>query len=273
MSHYLVGSLILYIGTFSVWGMIVSKIPVIKQEILDGLPVNIDWSFYALLFIFIIGFIFTIYLYLNSLKLSREYLTLKCIAEDVGIKSFYPHKTQEDKKHDWDILECGLKNISVKNLYILGLTGWNTFGTPKSMLHNVISKLDGTVNILLLNPKSDAFKTRMTELKANEEHHKQELINTLKSCQLMKQAGVDINISLYTQKPIWKMIFTDNYMWLQHYSKNNHVDDTPVYVFYKNKNDTSIFTPLTEVFQKRLNDDGSILVDLDSKNFEDLFNS
>jgi len=66
------------------------------------------------------------------------------------------------------------------------------------------------------------------------------------------------------------MIFTDSYMWLQHYSKNNHVDENPVYSFYKNDNGTSIFLPLTEVFQKRLHDQGSINLDLETVKFDEL---
>jgi len=270
MSHYLIGSFILWIASFSFWGMFISKISKIKNELAKDLPVDIDWTFYGLLFLVIISFLALTRSHARALTLSTEYLKLKYLIEGIGVKGFYLHKVPQEKQQDWEALAGGLKKGAIKNLYILGLTGWNTFGSPSSSLHSVISQFEGSVNILLLNPKSEAFKTRMTEIQANEQTHKAELINTLQSCQLLKKAGVDIKVTLYSQRPIWKMIFTDSYMWLQHYSKNNHVDENPVYSFYKNDNGTSIFLPLTEVFQKRLHDQGSINLDLETVKFDEL---
>ncbi|WP_374086622.1 hypothetical protein [Methylomicrobium lacus] len=270
MAHYVIGGIILWVAGFSFWGYLVTQISKIKGELAKGLPIDLDWTFYFLVFLFIITFSILIRTYLKALALSKQYLKLKNIAEGIGVKGFYPHNTEQDKKQDWEALASGIASGSAKNLYILGLTGWNTFGSPSTPLHGVISQFKGTVNVLLLNPKSEAFKTRMIEIQANEKTHQSELINTLKSCHLLKKAGINIKVTLYSHRPIWKMIFTDSYMWLQHYSKNNHVDDNPVYSFYKNDNGTSIFLPLTEVFEKRLRDDGSIELDLEALNVDEL---
>jgi hypothetical protein len=47
------------------------------------------------------------------------------------------------------------------------------------------------------------------------------------------------------------MIILDNFLWLQHYAQNTHVERMPVYGIQRKADGSNLFDPLYAVFQKK----------------------
>ncbi len=104
---------------------------------------------------------------------------------------------------------------------------------------------------MLIKPRCDAFTIRAKALGLKEKDYEKEIKNTIAYCEQLSAKGKSIIVKLYKQTPIWKMVFTENYMWLQHYKPDDHVDNTPVYTLFANEGETSLYFPLMDVFRKR----------------------
>jgi len=113
------------------------------------------------------------------------------------------------------------------------------------------------VYILLLKPKSRGFEKRVTDLAKNENRYKEEIRDSITYCRdLVDTHKKSIEVKLYEDEPIWKMIFSDRYLWLQYYDPADDVDKTPVYTLQTRDSSTasSLYYPLVRVFQRRWNE-------------------
>lgn len=189
---------------------------------------------------------------------AKAYIRNRELLAAAGLSGFSRHCTDLEKDQDWTICNQHLKTNPSNDIRILGLSGWETFGSPKSPLHELLKESSGEIKILLIDPDSDAFKKRATSLgKNNLRRLKADIAKSLEFCEELKKQGKSIWVKQYTQTPIWKMIFTNHYLWLQYYAPGIHVNDTPVYTFFANTDKTSLFYPLTNVFKKRWDVDGN----------------
>ncbi len=187
----------------------------------------------------------------------KTYVRNREIISAVGLNAFWPHTTSGQKASDWKGCQALIEEAPPDNLRILGVTGWDTFGSEKAPLHDLVQNFKGEIRILLIMPGCDAFKMRALALGINETDYEQDVRKTLDVCSALKAKGKSISVKLYKQTPIWKMIFTNNYLWLQYYKPDAHVDNTPVYTFFANKSGTSLYFPLVDVFRKRWERDGN----------------
>jgi hypothetical protein len=193
----------------------------------------------------------------------QKNVQLQAIVEGAGLTGFSLHDGAEEKSHDWAHCEEILSDDQNIKLKILGANGRDTFGKADAPLHKLVGEFKGRIEILLMHPSCEAFKTRTSSLGANHDEYLGHLRETLDFCAyLHTKRNKHITVKLYSQPPIWKMLITNKYMWLQYYSPLKHVENTPVYTFYSDERGTSLFIPLAEVFRKRWQDDGSCTVDL-----------
>ncbi|MGB2580288.1 MAG: hypothetical protein WBC83_01170 [Minisyncoccia bacterium] len=201
-----------------------------------------------------------------ALILQKQYAAM---LEGIGLRKFSPHCDQADKKKDWDNCVKEISSSAPHSLHILGATGWRTFGSPQSPLHDLLISFQGVIRILLIKPGSDGFKRRTVDLKHHEEEYKREILNTIEFCKELKEKHhKNIEVRLYTEEPIWKMILTEQYLWLQYYDPSSPVEDTPVYTLQTREPPTlsSLYYPLTRVFEKRWTEKTTKRVNLDTWN-------
>jgi hypothetical protein len=179
----------------------------------------------------------------------------------VGLHSFMNHSDSSERKLDWSICVDRI-NSNSSDLRILGATGWNTFGANDSPLHDVLNDFQGEIKILLMSPDCPYLSERATSVHMTEDNYKKEIQNSIEHCRELKNKNINIHVKFYTQYPIWKMVITGHFLWLQYYRLGSHVEETPVYGFYNNANHTSLFDPLFDVFRKRWELDSNYEVNL-----------
>lgn len=219
---------------------------IIYEKIVQN-PKIIAWPF-ALIAIFRVSFSAFNFAKRKWLRL----LALEQMAKDVGIRSF-SHHNAEQKKLNWDSCESELQK-SASQLCIMGAGGYETFSGPKTPLYEILKKTTCDVKILLLDPSSPAFSQRCTTTKTPEDTYRNWIYTSIEYCRdLQTNWNVSVEIRLYSDHPIWKMIFTQEYMWLQWYERDKDIHESQVYHLQSTATDTktSLYYPLATVFQRR----------------------
>lgn len=185
-----------------------------------------------------------------------------------GLFYFMPNAAEKDKKENEKLL---LEKIqTVKSIEMIGATGYNTFAKPehaegkaailRDALENIII---GDIKILLLHPESKYARMRARALGVIIGTYKHEIHNSINFLKELKNKGKSVSLKLYKQKPIWKMIILDDFLWLQFYDPRFHVEKMPVYGIHEKRGGESLFDPLYAVFQKKWNFDYNPTYDFD----------
>lgn len=182
------------------------------------------------------------------------------LVQAMGISGFSPHTTKQEKRADWKSCNDKIKSNRAIDLRIMGATGWNTFGHKDAPLYRLLDQFQGEIKILLIKPDPTlpALIQRANEIGVPAADYVQEINNSIDRLKALKAKGKNISLKLYEQMPIWKMVISNDYMWLQHYCKCKNVEDTPVYSFFSDGDEgTSLFHALYSVWLKRWDIDGN----------------
>jgi hypothetical protein len=94
--------------------------------------------------------------------------------------------------------------------------------------------------------------------------YKQEIFSSIEYLKELREKGKSVSLKLYKQRPVWKMIIIDDFLWLQHYVTAHHVENTPVFGIHRDNNSESLFEPLYAVFMKKWKFDGNPTYNFDS---------
>lgn len=221
----------------------------------------------ALLLGFLIYYIVTQRRRLNKLESNEATLAA------FGVRAFSNHDTPASKRADWELISADISTASQNEspLWILGATGKDTFSDPGAPLHKTLKEYQGPIKVLLLRPNSFGFSHRVNQIRTNPGHYINDIVCSINFCSELKRAGKPIELKLYDTMPIWKMLMTPQVLWVQHYSSECHVDNTPAYGFALGLKKATILNGFKSVFEKRWSQDGSTSVDLDrfeSKNWQ-----
>lgn len=223
------------------WLEIIDKPRLISY--IESHPIRVVFT--VLLLSFIILFIGRGYRFLITAIRNREILLT------VGVSGFWNHSNDVQKKENWEFCQQRILSNETRQLRILGATGWDTFGKREAPLHDLVENFTGEIKILLLKPESKAASARARSVGVSPDDYNKEINDTIYFCNQLKARGRPITVKFYDQSPIWKMIFTEKYMWLQYYKQDKHVDETPVYMLFANDSKTSLYFPLLNVFVKK----------------------
>lgn len=189
---------------------------------------------------------------------------LESLVQKVGLRSFSTHSERKEKTTNWDACKKDITASMSAQLNILGSGGYETFSASDAPLYELVTTFQGELRILLLDPLSPAFRQRCANVNVSESVYCDWIYKSIELCQRLKSTkNQAVEIRLYSDYPIWKMIFTTEYMWLQWY-QNTDVDNTPVYCFQtiKDEQKTSLYYPLTSVFLRRW--EGGTRIDLNT---------
>lgn len=190
------------------------------------------------------------------------------LIKNSGLFLFQPNRNSGDIEANKRLMDE--KSCTARDIFILGATGYNTFARSdaesKAMLREQLERMTGEIKIMLLHPKAQQAEIRAKSLGVPTVDYQQEIHNSISFLNQLKNKGQNISLKVYVQRPIWKMILLDDFLWLQYYHPNCHVEQMPVYGIYRRQQigEYSLFGPLYEVFQKKWNDDNNPTVDLRS---------
>lgn len=145
------------------------------------------------------------------------------------------------------------KSIECTHIYTMGATGWDTFGDNNSPLHTSLESCHET-QIILLSPISDNLEKRAKDIDQDRDEYKNEICKSIHFLTTLRAKGANperIKLKFYSSYPGWKYVFIEPYVWVQYYSSDDHVKNTPVYM-YENV-PKGIYRHLLDQFSKRWN--------------------
>jgi len=217
--------------------------------LLEGLPTKVIVPGFALLAI-------SIFLFKRLWILNKSRVEL---LNNSGLFYFRKNAREEDRSKNIELL---LEKIgSAKGIEMIGATGYNTFarcdpGGEKAILREAFEKyVTGEIKILLLNPNAEQTRIRARALEVAIDKYQREIFESIEFLKELKNKGKSVALKLYSQRPIWKMIILDDFLWLQYYDPRFHVERMPVYGINRKKDGSNLFDPLYEVFKKNWNHD------------------
>lgn len=184
--------------------------------------------------------------------------------ELLGVRLVSRHHTLEEKALDWGlIVDSFSKSSNSSELWILGANGKETFSSSASPLCDLLKTYNKPIRVLLLKPYSKGFLKRTSEINANEQKYAEEIIDSIDFCaQLKTTHGKDIELKLYSEHAIWKMLRISSEVWLQNYAPKKPVEDMPLYCFRSLKDDGNLYDAFVSIFSKRWLSDGNPQIDL-----------
>lgn len=172
-----------------------------------------------------------------------------------GLFYYDPNLTEDDKTQNKELLVEEARKANT--IELIGATGYKTFAKNDSegtaTLRDAFQNAKGEIKVILLNPEGEQARNRATAVNMNWEDYKHEIESSIRFLKELKNKGKAVSLKFYDQKPIWKLIRLDNFMWLQYYHPNSHVEKMPVYGLKRahGKGNHNLFDPLYSVFEKK----------------------
>jgi hypothetical protein len=182
-----------------------------------------------------------------------------------GIRLFSIHFDPETQKKDWNVIRGDIDTASAESsqLCILGATGATTFSNTDSPIHKTLQNYSGTICILLVCPNSAGFTQRVQGLSEDENSYRKEILGSLDYCrELLLHHKRKIEVRLYRDIPIWKMVMSNRALWIWHYDKQAHVGQTPLYGFEFASDVSGILKGYKTVFERRWGHESTVRLDL-----------
>ena len=206
--HHVLGYFLHYIAVLSI-GLIVVYVKAIRDDEKFTTYLNSarEWiTPLAIAFLAVALFGLLIF----AVRQNGELKQLRSHLAGFGVRVFSPHDSNEVRKHDWSQI-CNDLVFASRNqspLWILCANGHRTFGHREAPLCAALRNYDGVINILLLKPGSEGFNRRVKNLKIDADEYRSEILDSINFCKELRKDGKSINVRLYHDLPIWKMIFT-----------------------------------------------------------------
>ncbi len=154
-----------------------------------------------------------------AIRIIKENRRQAFILQSFGVETYWNVPEEHQKELAWECCKNAI-NHNGSLLCILGCTGWATFGREGAPLHDIIKMHQGPIQVLLIDHDSKYLVQRAESLAANINGYKKEITD---SCEFLRQIKVKSNprieLRLYnSQPPIWKMIISGPFLWLQYYN-------------------------------------------------------
>ena len=249
----------------SLWVFLVELYEQLSGQISFGAIVQytLDHPYRIIITAFFLGSLITISIRL--FKKVTDCAQKSNIVDGFGALCYWPHDTDERRLKNWKNCIDEITTAPARDLKILGATGWHTFGATDSPLHQIIKEFKGEIRVLLMDPNAQCLPGRAENVGMSQREYRNEINQTIEYCREIQRQNPNFFLKTYSQPPIWKMVIVNQFLWLQHYTKNAHVDDTPVYGLFADQADSSLYYPLLNVFHKRWSQDHNAIVDLASQ--------
>lgn len=181
------------------------------------------------------------------------------LIDSFGIHFFSEHYEQEQIQEDWQTFVGLIEEQNSQHLYILGATGQETFQNEQSPLYRLVREFQGELKVMLLDQHSDKVVERARAVNTSVPDYRKEIGTSISYLKEIYKSKAVMEVRTYSCLPSWKMIMTEQYLWLQYYSPGDHVDSTPVFGIYKNNNNyNSLYDHYFYDFHKKWDNGKSI---------------
>lgn len=212
-------------------------------------------------------FSMVLWLFVKLARITKQKESLESTLDVLGVKLVSEHLTESDKDLDWQLMQTSIKSTSnLSDLWILGATGKETFSKSNAPLCAVVKDYRKPIRVLLIRPYSKGFIRRTRDLGVNHDLYIDEILDSIDFCSDLKiKHGRDIELKVYSEFAIWKMLRTTDELWLQYYAPRIHVEDTPLYCFSAKKaelSEKSLYDAFASIFMKKWTEDHNSQIDL-----------
>ena len=187
---------------------------------------------------------------INGLRRMVRNRRLAEMATHAGLKHVFPTNGTLIRKQ---IDQLKAKQGRVKNLMVIGSTGYHTFVEPEGDLHAVIWK-SLEAKIMLLNPYSETARVRASALldsAVTPDALGEQVEKSIELFKRLKAGQKTVRLKLYSDPPHVKLAILGESIWLQHYHTGLDVHMMPEYVFEQNHNDYGLYTLFYQYFTRR----------------------
>ncbi len=174
----------------------------------------------------------------------------KDLLEKTGLFEFWPNADRKERADQWNIMSDRILAKPHAFLYMIGSTGWETFGEESSPLHNAVLKFTGDIRIILLNEDSQYLPSRAASVMVTPYEYKRQIRDSIKYLKWLRKRGHHVELHVYDSIPNWKMIFTPKRLWLQHYHNDYHVEECPVNIFYSTEDLLGLYHAFSKDFKR-----------------------
>jgi hypothetical protein len=186
----------------------------------------------------------------NYLRRSVRDHALASVATGAGLVSYFPRHARGAQQRIKQLKE---EHGAGRTIMVIGSSGYSTLVDQVGDLSSVLDKCLGA-KILLVNPYSHEASTRIQAL-SHPEHtlatFREEVRQSIELLKRLKAMGKAINLKLYADSPLVKMVILGDYLWLQHYHAALDVQTMPEYVLRHNPKDHGFYTLYAHHFSLR----------------------
>ncbi len=148
------------------------------------------------------------------------------------------------------------KHGVLRNVMIIGSTGFRTFVEPTGDLHEVIRNCRGA-KIMLLDPSSEGASSRAKSIQSPDitvESFREQIVKSIEFLKSLKAVQKDIRLKLYPDVPLFKLAILGDYVFMRHYHHGVDVRRLPEYIFRNQRNPGCLYNPLYQYFLDRWHD-------------------
>lgn len=187
---------------------------------------------------------------LNYLRRSVQDHAHAAMATGAGLVSYFPRRARGAQQRIKQLKE---EHGAGRTIMVIGSSGYSTLVDQVGDLSSVLDKCLGA-KILLVNPYSHDATTRIQAI-SHPEHtltaFREEVRQSIELLKRLKAMGKAINLKLYADPPLVKMVILGDYLWLQHYHAALDVQSMPEYVLRHNPKDHGFYTLYAHYFSLR----------------------
>ncbi len=187
---------------------------------------------------------------LNYIHRSIRDRALASVASGAGLISFFPRRARRAQQRINALKE---EQGSGRTIMVMGSSGSSTFGDQVGDLSSVLDKCLGA-KILLVNPYSPEASQRIRAIDHPDytlTTFREEVRQSIALLKRLKAMGKAVQLKLYADPPLMKMVILGDYLWLQHYHADLDVAVMPEYVLRRNRKDYGLYTLYAHYFEQR----------------------
>ncbi len=181
---------------------------------------------------------------------SRRDRMLAETALGAGLVSFFPRPGIDARRRIQTLKD---EQGNGRSVMVIGSSG---AGTLVDQVGDLSSILDTCLEakILLVNPFDAQARTRIQALAHPASPYptfREEVRQSIALLKRLKAIGKVVQLKLYADAPLVKLVIWGDYLWLQHYHANLERQTMPEYVLQRNRKEQGLYTFYAQYFLQR----------------------
>lgn len=120
-----------------------------------------------------------------------------------------------------------------RDVYILSVTGYNTF-VDRDSLFEAVLRSGYDIRVMLLHPASEGAREHaqsFTSSPLDEDALVREVEASIACLDRLRREGKKVELKFYTYAPTWKIVVLDEHVWVQYCHRGTELKRAPEYVF------------------------------------------